>query len=105
MSDQVDYTGVLNDLVKISDPAQFLQGVQKNPEMVLGAFKSLAERNQGLNNVTNQLEIARQDIAKKDQIIITTANNLGEAQETIRSLEKDNCLICHVLYLGVWLCT
>ncbi|KAI0998582.1 hypothetical protein K3495_g9614 [Podosphaera aphanis] len=88
MSSQEDYINVFNDLVNITDFAQFLQGVQKDPERILSAFKSLAEQNHGFNDVSNQLHTAQQEIAKKDQIIISTANNLGEAQERIKSLEE-----------------
>ncbi|KAI0998629.1 hypothetical protein K3495_g9568 [Podosphaera aphanis] len=85
---QENIADILGGLAAITDPDQFLQGVQQNPGAVMGAIRVLAERNQELNATATQMHTVQQDLAQKDQVLLSTSHDLEAAQAKIKQLEK-----------------
>ncbi|KAI1003751.1 hypothetical protein K3495_g4458 [Podosphaera aphanis] len=88
MSESQENTAdILGELPAITDPNQFLQGAQQNPGADMGT-RVLAEQNQELNATATQMHTVQQDLAQKDQALLSPSHDLEAAQARIKQLEK-----------------
>ena len=56
---QSEYTKfVANELSKITDASQFLEGFKENPEAIFNAIKELTKQSHELNNAASVLQSA-----------------------------------------------
>lgn len=81
---------VLGDLAKVTNATQFLNGVQKNPELVFEAVKTLAQQSVGEGTAASQLEKAYKEILEKEQQLLDSAKELEDAKKGLKNLENSS---------------
>ncbi|POS82494.1 hypothetical protein EPUL_006621 [Erysiphe pulchra] len=81
---------VLGELAKVTDATQFLSGVQRNPELVFEAVKTLADQSIGDGTAASQLESSYKKLIEKEKELLTASNNLEAARKDIEALKKSS---------------
>ncbi|KAI6245308.1 hypothetical protein HI914_06819 [Erysiphe necator] len=75
---------VLGDLAKVTDTTQFLNGVQRNPELIIEAVITLADQSVGDGTTDSQLQITY----KKLNELLVTSSSLEIAHMDIEALKN-----------------
>lgn len=81
---------VLGELAKVTDATQFLSGVQRNPELVFEAVKTLAEQSVGDGTAASQLESSYKKLIEKERELLAASNNLEAARRDVETLRKSS---------------
>lgn len=81
---------ILGELAKVEDVSHFIFGVQKDPESVFKAVKTLAEQSVGNGTAASQLQNAYQRIAEKEKQLLITSNELRNARESLNNLSSSS---------------
>lgn len=80
---------VLEELSQVSDSAQFLKGVQRNPDLVLDAIKGLVNKNSQLLQATSELELTQSKLRKLEKkASISSIQNQNQVEETLSKLTE-----------------
>lgn len=79
---------VVEELSRISNESQFLDGVQKNPSLLFDVVKELINHSKELNNAVSILRTAQSEISEKNSRLEKAASDLDSAQQKIKKLEK-----------------
>ncbi|POS82680.1 hypothetical protein EPUL_005419 [Erysiphe pulchra] len=79
---------VLGELAQVTDATQFLSGVQRNPELVFEAVKTLAQQSVGEETAASQLENAYKKILEKERQLDESAKELKATKKELKEYEK-----------------
>ena len=86
---QSEYTKfVANELSKITDASQFLEGFKENPEAIFNAIKELTKQSHELNNAASVLQSAKSELSEKNLELSKKNDELEATQQKLRNLEK-----------------
>lgn len=79
---------VLNELSKVSNASQFLEGFKENPQIIFNAIKDLTKQSQEYDAATSVLQSAQSELYKKEFELTKANEELELAQQKIKRLEK-----------------